>query len=138
MTEGPLPSNERRSADVAALDARHLWHPYTQHWQAPAPVEIVRASGATLHTADGRPILDAISSWWVTLHGHAEPTIAEAIAEQARTLEQVIFAGCTHEPAVRLAAALARVAPAGHTVSTPSRCWGSRPPTRASRSTRAT
>ncbi len=100
---------------VAALDARHVWHPYTQHWQAPAPVDVVRARGATLHTRDGRAILDAISSWWVTLHGHAEPTIAEAIAEQARTLEQVIFAGFTHAPAAELAAALARVLPDGLT-----------------------
>jgi adenosylmethionine-8-amino-7-oxononanoate aminotransferase len=98
---------------TASLDARHLWHPYTQHWHAPAPVEIVRARGATLHTADGRAILDAISSWWVTLHGHAEPAIAEAIAEQARTLEQVIFAGFTHAPAAGLAAAVARVLPPG-------------------------
>ncbi len=104
----PLVSN-----GTASLDARHVWHPYTQHWQAPAPVEIVRARGATLHTADGLTLLDAISSWWVTLHGHAEPAIAEAIAEQARTLEQVIFAGFTHAPAARLAAGLARVLPAG-------------------------
>ncbi|MGZ8377440.1 MAG: adenosylmethionine--8-amino-7-oxononanoate transaminase [Gemmatirosa sp.] len=103
------------SNDVAALDARHVWHPYTQHWQAPAPVEIVRARGATLHARDGREILDAISSWWVTLHGHAEPGIAEAIAEQARTMEQVIFAGFTHAPAAELAAALVRVLPAGLT-----------------------
>ncbi len=101
--------------DVGALDARHVWHPYTQHWHAPAPVEIVRAHGATLHARDGRAILDAISSWWVTLHGHAEPSIAEAIAEQARTLEQVIFAGFTHAPAAELSAALARVLPPGLT-----------------------
>jgi adenosylmethionine-8-amino-7-oxononanoate aminotransferase len=100
---------------VAALDARHVWHPYTQHRQAPAPVEVVRARGATLHARDGRAILDAISSWWVTLHGHGEPAIAEAIAEQARTLEQVIFAGFTHAPAARLCAALARVLPEGLT-----------------------
>ena len=100
---------------VALVDARHVWHPYTQHWQAPAPVEIVRARGATLHARDGRAILDAISSWWVTLHGHAEPAIADAIAEQARTMEQVIFAGFTHAPAAELCAELARVLPAGVT-----------------------
>lgn len=99
--------------DVVALDARHVWHPYTQHWNAPAPVEIVGARGAWLHAADGRRILDAISSWWVTLHGHAEPAIARAIADQAHALEQVIFAGFTHAPAARLAAALAEVLPAG-------------------------
>ena len=99
--------------DVAALDARHVWHPYTQHWRAPEPVEVVAARGAWLHAADGRRILDAISSWWVTLHGHGEPAIARAITEQAAALEQVIFAGFTHAPAARLAAALAAVLPSG-------------------------
>lgn len=95
------------------LDDAHLWHPYTHHGSSPAPVPIVRAEGAYLYDASGRQILDAISSWWVTLHGHAHPVIAEAIAEQARSLEQVIFAGFTHEPAARLAAELVSVLPEG-------------------------
>jgi adenosylmethionine---8-amino-7-oxononanoate aminotransferase len=99
------------SFDVAAADARHLWHPYTQHDAAHPPVEIVRGEGAWLVDARGRRIFDGISSWWVTLHGHAHPAIAEAIAQQARTLEQVIFAGFTHAPAARLAAELAARAP---------------------------
>jgi adenosylmethionine-8-amino-7-oxononanoate aminotransferase len=112
---GDAPGAARDGAALLALDARHVWHPYTQHLGAPAPLPVARAEGAWLYTTDGRAILDAISSWWVTLHGHAHPAIAEAIAAQARTLEQVIFAGFTHEPAARLAAALARVAPAGLT-----------------------
>lgn len=95
-------------------DARHIWHPYTRA-TAPPPIPIARASGAYLHTTDGRAVFDAISSWWVTLHGHAHPAIADAIAMQARELEQVIFAGCTHEPAVRLAERLTRVVPEGLT-----------------------
>jgi adenosylmethionine-8-amino-7-oxononanoate aminotransferase len=98
---------------IEALDRAHVWHPYTQHATAPAPVAIARAEGALLFEPSGRPIIDAISSWWVTLHGHAQPEIAEAIAEQARTLEQVIFAGYTHAPAAELAAALAARLPAG-------------------------
>ena len=94
-------------------DREHLWHPYTQMATAPPPLAIERAEGAYLYTADGRAILDAISSWWVTLHGHSEPRIAAAIAEQARRLDHVIFAGCTHEPAARLAARLVQRAPAG-------------------------
>lgn len=101
--------------DWAALDARYVWHPYTQHATAPLPVPVVRAEGARLHTADGRVLIDAISSWWVTLHGHSHPVIAQAIADQARTLDQVIFAGCTHEPAARLAAELVDVLPPGLT-----------------------
>jgi adenosylmethionine---8-amino-7-oxononanoate aminotransferase len=99
--------------DIAALDQAHVWHPYTQHGLAPRAVPIVRASGALLYDADGRSIVDAISSWWVTLHGHAHPLIADAIADQARRLEQVIFAGFTHEPAAALAAELVARLPDG-------------------------
>ncbi len=91
----------------AALDARHVWHPYTQMLTAPPAVPVVRGDGAWLIRADGSRIFDAVSSWWVTLHGHAHPRIAAAIAEQAGLLEQVIFAGFTHEPGARLAARLA-------------------------------
>ena len=100
-------------SDWTALDERHVWHPYTQHGASPPPVPIVRAEGSYLFDAQGRPILDAISSWWVTLHGHAHPAIAEAVAQQAGVLEQVIFAGFTHEPAARLAAELLDRLPAG-------------------------
>lgn len=89
--------------DWAEHDRRHVWHPYTQMQTAPAPVPLTSARGAHLYTADGRRLLDGISSWWVTLHGHGEPAIAEAIARQARELDHAIFAGFTHEPAARLA-----------------------------------
>jgi adenosylmethionine-8-amino-7-oxononanoate aminotransferase len=100
---------------VRELDRRHVWHPYTQHFHAPAPGVVTRAEGAYLYDDGGRRIFDAISSWWVTLHGHAHPVIAAAVGRQACTLEQVIFAGFTHEPAVRLAAALSGVLPPGLT-----------------------
>ncbi|MEO5337992.1 MAG: adenosylmethionine--8-amino-7-oxononanoate transaminase [Magnetospirillum sp. WYHS-4] len=93
------------------LDRRHVWHPFTQAKTAPLPVPIRSAVGAVLTAEDGRQYLDLISSWWVTLHGHAHPVIAAAIADQARTLEQVIFAGFTHAPAARLAARLAHLLP---------------------------
>lgn len=80
-----------------------VWHPFTQMLLDPDPMWISKAEGAYLFDRNGRSIIDAISSWWVTLHGHAHPKIAEAIARQAKTLEQVIFAGFTHEPAERLA-----------------------------------
>jgi adenosylmethionine---8-amino-7-oxononanoate aminotransferase len=102
-------------SDWPALDRAHGWHPYTQHGLGPTPVPVVRAEGGYLYREDGRRILDAISSWWVTLHGHAHPVVADAIARQARTLEQVIFAGFTHEPAARLAAELVPHLPDGLT-----------------------
>ncbi len=95
------------------LDRRHVWHPYTQMATAPPPLPVARAEGAYLHLADGRAVLDAISSWWVILHGHNHPRLNRALARQAESLAQVIFAGFTHEPAARLAAALAARAPGG-------------------------
>jgi adenosylmethionine-8-amino-7-oxononanoate aminotransferase len=78
---------------------------------APAPLAVVRAEGAYIHTADGRRLLDGISSWWVNIHGHNHPRLNRALAAQAGRLAQVIFAGLTHEPAARLAAELAARAP---------------------------
>lgn len=80
-----------------------VWMPYTQMKDAPAPLVVRSARGAMLELEDGRQLLDCISSWWVTLHGHTQPQIAAAIAEQAQRLEQVIAAGFTHRPAEELA-----------------------------------
>ena len=88
-----------------------VWHPFTQHGlEEPIPL-VGRAEGAALYTADGRRIIDAISSWWVTTHGHRHPRIMAAIAEQTEKLDQIIFAGWTHEPAERLARELLELMP---------------------------
>lgn len=94
-------------------DARVCWHPYTQHGLERDPLPVVGAHGAWLELADGRRILDGISSWWATLHGHGHPRLVRAIAEQAARLDHVLFAGATHEPAVRLAEELVLLAPPG-------------------------
>ena len=99
--------------DFVALDRRHVWHPFTQEQTAPPVTAMASAHGATLVGHDGTTYLDLISSWWVTTHGHAHPRIAQAIAQQAHTLEQVIFAGFTHAPAARLAKALVDMLPPG-------------------------
>ncbi|MET0361512.1 MAG: adenosylmethionine--8-amino-7-oxononanoate transaminase [Sphingobium sp.] len=88
-----------------------VWHPFTQHGLDETIPRVVRAEGAVLHLADGGMLIDGISSWWVTTHGHCEPRIAAAIAAQARTLDQLIFAGYTHEPAEAVARALVDLAP---------------------------
>jgi len=88
-----------------------VWHPFTQHGLREPIPRIVRGDGAALWSDDGRRIIDAISSWWVTTHGHNHPRIAAAIAEQAGTLDQIIFAGHTHEPAETLAAGLCAMLP---------------------------
>ena len=96
-----------------SADSKAIWHPFTQHGLGIPELKVSRAEGPYLYTADGRAILDAISSWWVNLHGHGHPHIRRAIAEQAGNLDQVIFAGFTHEPAERLAAKLLALAPPG-------------------------
>ena len=88
-----------------------IWHPFTQHGLGEPIPEVVRAEGAVLHTADGRRIVDAISSWWVTTHGHCHPAIMAAIREAAGQLDQIIFAGWTHAPAEAVAAGLRALMP---------------------------
>jgi len=88
-----------------------IWHPFTQHGlEEPIPL-VTHAEGAALFTADGRRVIDAISSWWVTTHGHRHPRIMAAIAEQAARLDQIIFAGWTHEPAEQVAQGLVAIMP---------------------------
>lgn len=88
-----------------------VWHPFTQHGlDEPTPL-VERSEGAALYTRDGRRIVDAISSWWVTTHGHRHPRIMAAIREQADRLDQIIFAGFTHEPAEALARELLPLLP---------------------------
>lgn len=96
-------------------DRACLWHPYTQALTAPASLGIVRGEGVYLYTEDGRRILDGISSWWVNIHGHSHPKLNQALAEQARKLEHVIFAGFTHRPAIELAERLIAILPQGLT-----------------------
>jgi adenosylmethionine-8-amino-7-oxononanoate aminotransferase len=89
-----------------------VWHPFTQHALAPDMPLVTRGEGAWLYTEDGK-LLDAISSWWVITHGHRHPRIVDAIKRQADKLDQVIFAGFTHQPAEDVAHGLLEIAPAG-------------------------
>ena len=107
------PNRSWRARDLATV-----WHPCTQMHDhgdaAQVPmIPIVRGEGAWLIDADGKRYLDAISSWWTNLFGHANPRIAAAIKDQLDRLEHVIFAGFTHEPAIQLAEELLRIAPHG-------------------------
>jgi adenosylmethionine---8-amino-7-oxononanoate aminotransferase len=94
-------------------DRAHVWHPYTQMLTQPPLLPIVRGEGVYLYTEDGRKILDGISSWWVNIHGHSHPKLNAALAAQAQEIEHVIFAGCTHRPAVELTERLVAVMPQG-------------------------
>lgn len=92
------------------VDKQNIWHPFGP-LKGKQPLLIDRGEGAYLITSEGRKILDCVSSWWVNLHGHANPVMAKAIADQAHKLEQVIFAGFTHQPAIDLSEKLLSVLP---------------------------
>lgn len=104
----------RDSAEWLRRDLAVLWHPCTQMREHPDALPLVpirRGRGAWLEGMDGTRYLDAVSSWWTNLFGHAEPRIAAAVAAQARELEHVIFAGFSHEPGLQLAESLLARAP---------------------------
>ncbi|RAV98273.1 adenosylmethionine--8-amino-7-oxononanoate transaminase [Pseudochryseolinea flava] len=97
--------------DFQAEDKKNIWHPFTPLIGAPDPILVERAEAEYLYTPSGRKIIDAVSSWWVNLHGHSNAVIAAAIAKQATTLEHVIFAGFTHPPAIELSKNLLSILP---------------------------
>lgn len=92
-------------------DKKFIWHPFTQQKNMLPPIPIVSGKGTLLFDENNTAYIDAVSSWWVNLHGHAHPYIAEKLYKQALQLEQVIFAGFTHEPAVSLAERLMPILP---------------------------
>ncbi len=100
-------------SDLRRRDRSVTWHPYTQHGLEDDPLPVRSAQAATLVLEDGREVLDAISSWWTSLHGHGRPELVEALRAQASRLDHVLFAGATHEPAVALAERLVALAPPG-------------------------
>lgn len=98
---------------LVSADNSCVWHPYTRHAVEDPPLAVVAAAGARLRLADGRELVDGISSWWASVHGHAHPALIDAMVQQARTLDHVLFAGATHPAAVTLAQRLLSLAPAG-------------------------
>src|SRR3984893_16344898 len=114
---GPMnaPQQTDGSAALAARDSRVLWHPCTQmkdHETLP-PIPIRRGEGVWLEDFDGKRYLDAVSSWWVNLFGHANPRIGAAVADQLSRLEHVLLPGFNHQPVVLLSERLAALAPPG-------------------------
>ncbi|HKC16581.1 MAG TPA: adenosylmethionine--8-amino-7-oxononanoate transaminase [Steroidobacteraceae bacterium] len=106
--------SDQDNATLAARDLRHVWHPCTQmkDHEALPPIPVRRGAGVWLEDYDGHRYLDAISSWWTNLFGHANERISGAVAAQAARLEHVLLAGFTHEPAVAVAEQLTALAPA--------------------------
>jgi adenosylmethionine---8-amino-7-oxononanoate aminotransferase len=97
--------------NLTERDFKLIWHPYTHQKNRPPSIPIVRGEKTVLYDETGNQYIDAISSWWVTIHGHGNKYIAKKLYGQAKKLEQVIFAGFTHEPAVNLAEKILEVLP---------------------------
>jgi adenosylmethionine---8-amino-7-oxononanoate aminotransferase len=109
-------ADDKHALSLVERDLRVLWHPATHFRDLDRlpPLPIASAQGVWLTTTDGRQILDAISSWWTCLHGHAHPEMVAAVRTQVERLDHVMLAGFTHESAVTLAEELLRLAPGDH------------------------
>lgn len=97
--------------DITAYDAAHVWHPYGPLPSSVPALPVASASGTTITLADGRELIDAMSSWWAVAHGHSQPRLVNAAITQATTMSHVMFGGLTHEPAVDLARQLVEMTP---------------------------
>jgi adenosylmethionine---8-amino-7-oxononanoate aminotransferase len=100
-------------AELAALDRAHVWHPYGPMPGRGDPYLVESAQGVRLHLADGRALVDGMSSWWAAIHGYRHPVLDAALLEQSGRMSHVMFGGLTHEPAVRLATSLVELTPPG-------------------------
>jgi adenosylmethionine-8-amino-7-oxononanoate aminotransferase len=98
--------------ELIALDRAHVWHPYGPMPGTQDPLVVASADGVRLTLADGRELVDGMSSWWAAIHGYRNPVLDAALAAQAGKMSHVMFGGLTHEPAVRLAARLVEITPA--------------------------
>ncbi|HEX5115037.1 MAG TPA: adenosylmethionine--8-amino-7-oxononanoate transaminase [Pseudonocardiaceae bacterium] len=97
--------------ELLALDAAHVWHPYGPMPGAVSPLVVESASGTRLRLADGRELVDGMSSWWAAIHGYRHPVLDAAVRDQLGRMSHVMFGGLTHEPAVRLATRLVELTP---------------------------
>lgn len=97
--------------ELIALDRAHVWHPYGPMPGTADPLVVREASGVRLRLADGRELVDGMSSWWSAIHGYRNPVLDKALLDQAGRMSHVMFGGLTHEPAVRLATQLVEITP---------------------------
>ncbi|MEU5842730.1 adenosylmethionine--8-amino-7-oxononanoate transaminase [Rhodococcus sp. NPDC047139] len=106
--------NSSMSAErIRTLDSRHLWHPYSAFPVTTEPLVVDRAQGVRIVLADGRELIDGMSSWWAAVHGYRHPVLDAAVREQLDRMSHVMFGGLTHEPAARLGELLVEITPEG-------------------------
>jgi adenosylmethionine-8-amino-7-oxononanoate aminotransferase len=106
-------NEEVTNQDLARMDRAHVWHPYTSFNNPGMVTPVSHAQGVELHLADGRVLIDGMSSWWSAVHGYNHPVLNQAITDQLGKMAHVMFAGITHDPAVKLASTLAKITPSG-------------------------
>ena len=97
--------------NLSERDKKHLWHPLTQHKLHPKMLGIIKAKDALLYDEDGKTYIDGIASWYTCMYGHCNPFILDRVYGQMQQLDQVVFSGFTHEPAVRLSEELIKILP---------------------------
>ncbi|MEE4146541.1 MAG: adenosylmethionine--8-amino-7-oxononanoate transaminase [Halieaceae bacterium] len=105
--------NDLTWGQLQAADQATIWHPYSSATHAAAPVPVTGAAGVHLQLADGRRLLDGMSSWWCAIHGYNHPVLNRAVRDQLGLMSHVMFGGLTHPPAVKLAQLLTRLTPPG-------------------------
>ena len=113
MTTTLPPGADRAVRRLLALDRAHVWHPYGPMPGRGEPYLVDSAAGVRLTLADGRELVDGMSSWWAAIHGYRHPVLDAALVEQSRRMSHVMFGGLTHAPAVELAATLVELTPDG-------------------------
>src|SRR5262249_30196191 len=102
-----------RETDLLAADRAHVWHPYAPMPGRMPPLLVSSAGGTRLRLADGRELIDGMSSWWAAAWGYRHPDLDAALARQAGSMSHVMFGGLTHEPAIELCRTLVEITPAG-------------------------
>ncbi len=106
-----LPGKDLKAKDLSQRDQKHLWHPLTQHKLSPNMLAIIKAKGVMLYDDKGKEYIDGIASWYTAMYGHCNPYITGEVARQMQELDQVVFSGFTHEPAIRLSEVLMEILP---------------------------
>jgi adenosylmethionine---8-amino-7-oxononanoate aminotransferase len=113
VTRPAVPIQPAAAEALLELDRAHVWHPYGPMPGRQRPLVIDSAEGVRLRLADGRELIDGMSSWWAAIHGYRHPVLDAAVSAQLGRVSHVMFGGLTHEPAVRLASTLVEITPAG-------------------------
>ena len=96
---------------LSKRDSKHIWHPLTQHKTSKPPLGIVKAKGVMLYDEAGNEYIDGIASWYTCMYGHCNEYITSRVSQQMQELDQIVFSGFTHEPAVELSEKLIEILP---------------------------